>query len=159
MGPFVELTLDDWHYTLRNELDLVFYASKAVWQHLIDRGGGVIINTSSISAIRGAAFFQQAAHGAAKGGVLSLTNHLAAAGAPYRIRANAILPGMTRTPSTEFLFATPDSPGSKLASAHPLGRTGLAEDVAKLALFLASDDAWYINCAAIPIDGGQATIE
>ncbi len=159
VGPFIDLSLDDWHYTLRNELDLVFYASKAVWQHLIARGGGVIINTSSISAIRGAAFFQQAAHGAAKGGVMSFTNHLAAAGAPHRIRANAILPGLTRTPSTEFLFATSDSPGSKLAAAHPLGRPGYAEDIAKLALFLASDDAWYINAAAIPIDGGQATIE
>jgi NAD(P)-dependent dehydrogenase (short-subunit alcohol dehydrogenase family) len=97
--------------------------------------------------------------GTAKGGVLSLTNHLAAAGGPHRIRANAILPGMTCTPSTEFLFATPDSPGSKLEAKHPLGRVGRAEDVAKLALFLASDDAAYINWAAIPIDGGDTVIE
>ena len=159
VGPFVDLTLDDWHYTIQNELDLIFYACKAVWPHMIASGGGAIINTSSISAIRGAAFFQQAAHGAAKGGVLSVTNHLAAAGGPHRIRANAILPGLIRTPSTEFLFATEESPGSMLAAANPLGRVGYAEDVAKLALFLASDDAWYINAAAIPVDGGQATIE
>lgn len=159
VGPFVDLSLDDWHYTIQNELDLIFYACKAVWPHMIASGGGAIINTSSISAIRGAAFFQQAAHGAAKGGVLSITNHLAAAGGPYRIRANAILPGLIRTPSTEFLFATADSPGSKMAAANPLGRVGYAEDVVKLAAFLASDDAWYINAAAIPVDGGQATIE
>jgi meso-butanediol dehydrogenase / (S,S)-butanediol dehydrogenase / diacetyl reductase len=159
VGPFVDMTLDDWHFCIANELDLVYYSSKAVWPHLIARGGGAIINVSSISAIRGAAFFQQAAHGAAKGGVLSFTNHLAAAGAPHRIRANSILPGLIRTPSTEFLFEADDSPGSTLARANPLGRVGAPEDVVNLAMFLASDDAWYINCAAIPVDGGQSVIE
>jgi len=159
VGPWDDLTVDDWHAGIRNELDLVFYACKVAWPHLVARGGGSIINIASIAAIRGAAFFQQAAHGAAKGGVLSLTYHLAAAGGPHRIRANAILPGLIRTPSTEFLFATPDSPGSKLGEANPLGRVGDADDIVKLAVFLASDDAWYINAAAIPVDGGQAVIE
>ncbi len=159
VGPWDDLTVDDWHAGIRNELDLVFYACKVVWPHLVTRGGGSIINVASIAAIRGAAFFQQAAHGAAKGGVLSFTYHLAAAGGPHRIRANAILPGLIRTPSTEFLFASPDSPGSMLAAANPLGRVGDADDVAKLAVFLASDDAWYINAAAIPLDGGQSVVE
>lgn len=158
VGPYDELTADDWHYTIRNELDIVHFVSKAAWPHLIARGGGCIINTASIAAVRGAAFFQQAAHGAAKGGVLAYTYHLAAAGGPHRIRANAILPGMIRTPSTEFLFHGPDAPSAKLAESNPLGRTGYPEDVAKLAVFLASDDAWYVNAAAIPVDGGQATI-
>jgi meso-butanediol dehydrogenase/(S,S)-butanediol dehydrogenase/diacetyl reductase len=159
VGPWDDLTVDDWHAGIRNELDLVFYACKAVWPHLVARGGGSIINIASIASIRGAAFFQQAAHGAAKGGVLSFTYHLAAAGGPHRIRANAILPGMIRTPSTEFLFARPDSPGSMLGAANPLGRVGEPDDVVKLAAFLASDDAWYINAAAIPVDGGQSMIE
>jgi meso-butanediol dehydrogenase/(S,S)-butanediol dehydrogenase/diacetyl reductase len=159
VGPWDDLTVDDWHAGIRNELDLVFFACKAAWPHLVARGGGSIINIASIASIRGAAFFQQAAHGAAKGGVLSFTYHLAAAGGPHRIRANAILPGMIRTPSTEFLFATPDSPGSKLGDANPLGRVGEPDDVVKLAAFLASDDAWYINAAAIPVDGGQSVIE
>lgn len=159
VGPWDDLTVDEWHAGIRNELDLVFYACKIIWPHLVARGGGSIINVASIAAIRGAAFFQQAAHGAAKGGVLSFTFHLAAAGGPHRIRANAILPGLIRTPSTEFLFATPDSPGSMLAAANPLGRVGEADDVAKLAAFLASDDAAYINAAAIPVDGGQCVIE
>ena len=159
VGPWDDLTVDDWHAGIRNELDLVFYACRAVWPHLVARGGGSIINIASIASIRGAAFFQQAAHGAAKGGVLSFTYHLAAAGGPHQIRANAILPGMIRTPSTEFLFATPESPGSKLGAANPLGRVGEPDDVVKLAAFLASDDAWYINAAAIPVDGGQSVIE
>ncbi len=158
VGPFVDLTPEDWQYTLRNELDLVYYTTAAAWPHLVARGGGVVLNTASIAATRGAAFFQQAAHGAAKGGVLAFTYHVAAAGAPHRIRANAILPGLIRTPSTEFLFASEDSPGTKLAAANPLGRAGHPDDVAKLAVFLASDDAWYINAVAIPVDGGQAAI-
>ena len=159
VGPWEDLTVEGWHAGIRNELDLVFYACKIVWPHLVARGGGSIINIASIASIRGAAFFQQAAHGAAKGGVLAFTYHLAAAGGPHRIRANAILPGLIRTPSTEFLFDSPDAPGSTLAAANPLGRVGEADDVAKLAAFLASDDAWYINAAAIPVDGGQSVIE
>jgi NAD(P)-dependent dehydrogenase (short-subunit alcohol dehydrogenase family) len=159
VGPWDDLTVEGWHAGIKNELDLVFYACKIAWPHLVARGGGSIINVASIASIRGAAFFQQAAHGAAKGGVLSFTYHLAAAGGPHRIRANAILPGLIRTPSTEMLFASPDAPGSKLAATNPLGRVGEADDVAKLAAFLASDDAWYINAAAIPVDGGQSVIE
>jgi NAD(P)-dependent dehydrogenase (short-subunit alcohol dehydrogenase family) len=158
VGPYVDMSSDDWHYTIKNELDIVHFVCQAAWAHL-QASGGSIINVASIASIRGAAFFQQAAHGASKGGVLSYTYHLAAAGAPHRIRANAILPGLIRTPSTEFLFATPDLPGSQMAAANPLGRAGQAEDVVNLALFLASDEAWYINAAAIPVDGGQAVIE
>lgn len=158
VGPFAEMSDDDWHYTIRNELDLVYHASKAVWPHLVARGGGVVINTASVAAIRGALFAEQAAHGAAKGGVLALTYHLAASGGRHRIRANAILPGMIRTPSTEFLFTDPDGPGWELARANPLGRVGEPEDVAKVAAFLASDDAWFVNAAAIPVDGGASVI-
>lgn len=158
VGPFTELTADDWHYTIRNELDLVYHASRAVWPHLVARGGGSVINTASIAAIRGAVFTEQAAHGAAKGGVLAFTYHLAASGGPHRIRANAILPGMIRTPSTEFLFTDPDGPGWELARANPLGRVGEPDDVAKVAVFLASDDAWFVNAAAIPVDGGASVV-
>ena len=117
-----------------------------------------MINTASIAGVRGAVFTEQAAHGAAKGGVLAFTYHLAASGGPHRIRANAILPGMIRTPSTEFLFTDPDGPGWELARANPLGRVGEADDVAKVAAFLASDDAWFVNGAAIPVDGGASIV-
>jgi len=158
VGPFSELTPEDWHHTIRNELDLVYFAAKAAWPHLVARGGGAVINTASIAAVRGAVFTEQAAHGAAKGGVLAFTYHLAASGGPHRIRANAILPGMIRTPSTEFLFTDPDGPGWELARANPLGRVGEADDVAKVAAFLASDDAWFVNGAAIPVDGGASIV-
>ena len=160
MSAFAEVSADDWHYTIRHDLDIVFYVTSAAWPHLIARGGGSIINMASMSAIRGAAFHQQAAHGAAKGGVLSVTYHFAAAGGPHRIRANAIMPGLIRTPATEAdgMYDTPDSPGFMMGAANPLGRTGMPEDVAKLALFLASDDSFYVNATGIPIDGGQSVI-
>jgi meso-butanediol dehydrogenase / (S,S)-butanediol dehydrogenase / diacetyl reductase len=89
VGPFEELTWDDWQFVLRNELDLIFTVTKAAWPHLKAGGGGLVINTASVSAWRGAAFTEQAAHGAAKGGVLALTRHLAASGARDQIRANS----------------------------------------------------------------------
>ena len=84
----------------------------------------------------------------------------AATGGPHRIRANAIMPGLIRTPATEAdgLYDTPDSPGFLMGAANPLGRTGTPEDVAKLAVFLASDDSFYVNATGIPIDGGQSVI-
>jgi NAD(P)-dependent dehydrogenase (short-subunit alcohol dehydrogenase family) len=158
VGRFDELDPDLWSYVMHNELDLVYLVSRAVWPHLVARGGGVIVNTASISALRGARFQQQAAHGAAKGGVLALTYHLAAAGAEHGIRANAILPGMIRTPSTEHLFADPSHPVHELVASNPLGRAGTADDVAKVALFLASDDAAYVNATSITVDGGHSVL-
>ena len=70
------------------------------------------------------------------------------------------MPGLIRTPATEAdgMYDTPDSPGFLMGAANPLGRTGTPEDVAKLAVFLASDDSFYVNATGIPIDGGQSVI-
>jgi len=157
VGPFDDLTWEDWQFTLRNELDLIFTVTKAAWPHL-KRSGGVIINTASVSAWRGAAFTEQAAHGAAKGGVLAMTRHLAASGAPHGIRANSISPGLIVTPQIAHFFEDPSHPMHGMASSHPLGRLGEPQDVARVALFLASDDAAYLNAIDIVVDGGQSVI-
>jgi meso-butanediol dehydrogenase / (S,S)-butanediol dehydrogenase / diacetyl reductase len=158
VGPFEELTPEDWYYTIRNELDLIYTVTKAAWPHLIARGKSVIINTASVSAYRGAAFAPQAAHGAAKGGVLSITRHLAASGAPHGIRANSISPGLIVTAQTRPFLDDPSNPMNEMARTHPLGRLGEPEDVARVALFLASDDAAYLNAIDIVVDGGQSVI-
>jgi NAD(P)-dependent dehydrogenase (short-subunit alcohol dehydrogenase family) len=155
VGPFEELTWDDWQFVLRNELDLIYTVTKAAWPHL---GGGVTINTASVSAWRGAAFTEQAAHGAAKGGVLALTRHLAASGARLGIRANSISPGLIVTPQIAEFLEDPEHPMHAMRESHPLGRLGEPLDVARVALFLASDDAAYLNAVDIVVDGGQSVI-
>jgi NAD(P)-dependent dehydrogenase (short-subunit alcohol dehydrogenase family) len=158
VGPFEDLSPDDWYYTIRNELDLIYTVTKAAWPHLIARGESVIVNTASVSAYRGAAFAPQAAHGAAKGGVLAITRHLAASGAPHGIRANSISPGLIITAQTRGFLEDPVHPMNDMARNHPLGRLGEPEDVARVALFLASDDARYLNAIDIVVDGGQSVI-
>jgi meso-butanediol dehydrogenase / (S,S)-butanediol dehydrogenase / diacetyl reductase len=157
VGPFEDLTWEDWEFTLHNELDLIFTVTKAAWPHLAARRGA-IINTASVSAHRGATFTEQAAHGAAKGGVLAITRHLAAAGAKHGIRANSISPGLIVTPQIEPFLEDPAHPMHGMARSHPLGRLGQPDDVARVALFLASDDAAYVNAVDIVVDGGQSLI-
>jgi meso-butanediol dehydrogenase / (S,S)-butanediol dehydrogenase / diacetyl reductase len=158
VGRFAEMTWDDWRFTLHNELDLIFTVTSAAWPHLVARGGGVIINTASVSAHRGATFIEQAGHGAAKGGVLAITRHLAASGARHGIRANSISPGLIVTPQIEPFLGEPGHPVHEMLHTHPLGRLGRPDDVARVALFLASDDAAYLNAVDIVIDGGQSLI-
>jgi meso-butanediol dehydrogenase / (S,S)-butanediol dehydrogenase / diacetyl reductase len=158
VGPFAEMTWDDWRFTLRNELDLIFTVTSAAWPHLVARGSGVIINTASVSAYRGATFIEQAGHGAAKGGVLAITRHLAASGARHGVRANSISPGLTVTPQIEPFLDEPGHPVHEMLRTHPLGRLGQPEDVARVALFLASEDAAYLNAIDIVVDGGQSVI-
>ncbi len=158
VGPFAEMTWDDWRFTLHNELDLIFTVTTAAWPHLIARGGGTVINTASVSAHRGATFVEQAAHGAAKGGVLAFTRHLAASGARHNIRANSISPGLIVTPQIEPFLEERGHPVHEMLRTHPLGRLGTPDDVARVALFLASDEAAYLNAVDIVVDGGQSLI-
>jgi meso-butanediol dehydrogenase/(S,S)-butanediol dehydrogenase/diacetyl reductase len=157
-GSVDELAVEDWLFTTRNELDLVFYAIRAVWPHLRRRGGGAIVNVGSISGTRGAWFMPQNAHGATKGGVLGLTYQLAVEGGPLGIRVNAVSPALTRTPATEALLSDPDSPFDLAKARIPLGRIGEPEDIARAALFLASDEASYITGVNLPVDGGTAAV-
>ncbi len=157
-GTPPDVTPEDWAFSNRHEIDIVWFPTHAAWPHLVAAGGGSIINVGSVSAIRVTRAFPQLPHGTAKGAVQSMTIHLAAAGGPHRIRANVILPGLTMGASTDRLFATPDGPGHHIAAGNPLGRVGLPDDVAKLAAFLASEDAFYLNGAAIPLDGGQSIV-
>ena len=157
-GPLTELSDDDWHFTISNELDIVWYSVRAAWPELVRRGGGSVINVASIAAKLGARFVGQVPHGSAKGGVLAMTKHLVVAGGPHGIRVNAILPGLIYTPETARFIDDPDGPLPGILAKIPLGRYGRADEVAKLAAFLASDDAAFITGAEIAIDGGDGSV-
>lgn len=157
-GALTELSYADWAYTIRNELDIVFLVTKAAWPHLIARGSGSVINVGSIVASRGAWFTPQNAHGAAKGGVVSLTRHLVIEGGPHRIRVNSVSPAMTETPQTRPMLRDPDGPAEEILSRVPLRRWGQPVDVAYAILFLASDEAAHISGADVPVDGGAAVV-
>jgi meso-butanediol dehydrogenase/(S,S)-butanediol dehydrogenase/diacetyl reductase len=158
LGSFGEQSFADWEFTIDNELHLPFHCTRAAWPHLIAAGGGVVINVGSVAAVRGAAFVGMSAHGAAKAACVSFTRHLCAAGADHGIRAVAVSPGMIRTPATQPHFDDPSNPTETLAAMTPSRRTGEPEDVARVAAFLASDDASYINGANIMVDGGVSAM-
>lgn len=158
LGPFGEQPFEDWAFTIDNELHLPFLCTQAAWPHLIEGGGGVVINVGSVAALRGVAFAPMGAHGAAKAGVLSFTRHLAVAGSEHSIRAVSITPGMIRTPATQPMFDDPSNQADVLRAATPSRRTGEPEDVARVAAFLASDDASFVNGANVVVDGGISVV-
>lgn len=161
-APVEEMTWEQWHFTVRNELDLIYWACHLAWPYLKEAaprspGGASIINTASGSGMVGIPAIGFLAHAATKGGVIALTRQLAAEGGPLHIRANSISPGLIETPATENLLRNPEF-RMGFTRGVPLGRLGTPEDIANMALFLASDEAAYVTGANIPVDGGMTAV-
>lgn len=158
-GAIDELSIEEWDFTMRNELSLVYYTVRAAWPHLKAHGGGSIINVGSIAALRGVEFMPQNAHSTAKGGVLSLTLQLVVEGGPHGIRANAISPGLVETPNTAPMLADPPDRMKKVVLDRiPLGRHGQSADVVNAAIFLASDESSWVSGTNIVVDGGGSVL-
>jgi NAD(P)-dependent dehydrogenase (short-subunit alcohol dehydrogenase family) len=141
-----------WERTLAVNLTGVFLSCKSAIPAMRAAGGGSIVTAGSIVAIMGAAV-PQLAYTASKGGVVALTREIAIQYARQNIRANAICPGPIETPLTHMLFDTPEKLERRRVH-MPMGRFGQAPEIAKLALFLASDEASFITAASYVIDGG-----
>jgi NAD(P)-dependent dehydrogenase (short-subunit alcohol dehydrogenase family) len=153
MAWLADMSADDWSFTLRHELDLIFFASQAVWPYMLQQGGGAIINVASVSGKIAYKVLPGVAHSAAKGGVIALTKHMAMEGGPHNIRVNSISPGLVRTPSTERHMADPAWSEAMLGKIM-LGRAGLPADVVPAAIYLASDEASWVTGSDLAIDGG-----
>lgn len=157
-GRLLDCTDDDWDLTIATNLSAIFWACRAALPHMLAGDGGSIVNTASTLGIIGSEGY--VAYGAAKAGLVGLTKQLAAEYGP-KVRANVIAPGSIDTP--RFRRVLDKTPGSEkfvkmLTKTMPLRRLGVAEDIAGIALFLASDLSAYTSGAVVPGDGGLAAM-
>ncbi len=147
-----EMSYEQWSKTLREELDLVFHACQAVFPYLVKRGGGSIVNVGSTSAHVAYKVLPALAHMAAKGGVVAMSKQIAMEGGKHGIRCNTISPGLVETAQTRAFINDPQWLGP-MRDKLMLGRVGQPEDIAPLALYLASDESSWVTGADFHIDG------
>jgi NAD(P)-dependent dehydrogenase (short-subunit alcohol dehydrogenase family) len=152
-GTVETIPLEKWDLALDVNVRAIYLVSRAAVPHLRAAGGGSIVNTSSVSAFRGSRGRPSHAYAASKGAVLALTRAMAASYGADRIRVNAICPGTIRTRLTADIVEGVERETSA-GRGIPLGRVGEPEDIARCALFLASDDSSWISGTEIVVDGG-----
>ncbi|MEZ4859838.1 MAG: glucose 1-dehydrogenase [Caldilineaceae bacterium] len=147
------LTFDEttWDLNLAVVLKSVFLCSKAVLPAMIERKQGAIVNIASVNGLTG---LGEEAYSAAKAGVINLTRNMAIKYGQHNVRVNVICPGTIQTPIWQSKVAEDPQIFAKLARWYPLGRVGQPEDIAKAALYLASDDAAWVTGTTLTVDGG-----
>jgi NAD(P)-dependent dehydrogenase (short-subunit alcohol dehydrogenase family) len=149
----LETSLEAWQRVQDVNLKSVFLCCKHGIPHLLEAGGGSVINTASFVAVMGAAV-SQASYTASKGGVLALSRELGVEFARRGVRVNALCPGPVNTPLLQELFAKDPEKAARRLIHLPMGRFAEAEEMAKAVLFLASDDSSYITASTFLVDGG-----
>jgi NAD(P)-dependent dehydrogenase (short-subunit alcohol dehydrogenase family) len=157
-GSVADATEEDWDRCFAVNVKGTFLFSRAAVPHLARAGGGAIVNQGSVAALVGIANF--AAYCAAKGAIVALSRSMAIDLAPQRIRVNAICPGTVFTPLMEpMLRARGDGDLeaglAKTTVKYPIGRLGTPEEIARVALFLASDEASFLTGSVVTADGGM----
>ncbi|MET3194781.1 glucose 1-dehydrogenase [Bacillus sp. OAE603] len=147
----VDLEEDEWDSVIDINLKSVFLGIKYAVPELIKSGNGVIINTSSLLGLKGRKLVS--AYNASKGGVVLLTQNAALEYGKYQIRVNAIAPGVIDTNIID-MWKKDERKWPIISKANALGRVGNPDEVAAVALFLASDEASFITGVTLPVDGG-----
>lgn len=148
---FRNMTPEDWNKVMRTNLDSMFNMTKQVYEGMVERRWGRIINIASVNATKGA--FGQVNYAAAKAGVLGFTKALALEGAKHGVTVNAISPGYFETP---IVASIPQAIlDTKILPQIPVGRMGQPKEVAALVSYLASEDASFVTGANVGINGGQ----
>ena len=151
-GPLLELDPDDWRAVVDVNLTGTFVTATAVARRMVASGrGGAVVTVTSMNGV--APGPNAGAYGATKAGIARLTQQMALEWAPQGIRANAVAPGLVDAGMSEPIYAD-DDVRRRRAERVPLGRLGTAEDVARVVLFLLSDDAAYVNGVELLVDGG-----
>ncbi|GHV44196.1 oxidoreductase [Synergistales bacterium] len=156
-GNIEETSLADWERTMNTNVTGVFLMSKFAAPKLRARGGGVIVNVSSVVAVKGVV--NRAAYSASKGAVLSLTKAMAADYLADHIRVNSVCPGTVHTPSLDQRIASSPDPEKALRdfiARQPMRRLGKADEIATAILFAACDEAAFMNGTNILIDGSMS---
>jgi NAD(P)-dependent dehydrogenase (short-subunit alcohol dehydrogenase family) len=148
-----DITDDEWHNNRRDEVDLVFYLTRAAWPHL-KASHGVIVNTASLNASLSFKNLGSLAHTTSKAGIIGMTRQLAMEGRTHGIRANSISPGLIETNQTREQLKDPAWAEAMLGKTL-LGRLGRPEEIANVALFLASSESSYVTGTDIVADGGM----
>ncbi|HWD64942.1 MAG TPA: SDR family oxidoreductase [Solirubrobacteraceae bacterium] len=151
----LDTSLEAWERVQHANLRSVFLCCKHGIPHLLDSGGGSVINTASFVAVMGAAT-SQISYTASKGGVLALSRELGVEFARRRVRVNALCPGPVDTPLLRELYAKDPEQAARRLVHVPMGRFGRAEEIAAAALFLASDDSSFMTAQTLLVDGGIA---
>ena len=151
IAPIAQSNPDDWRRTIDINLNGVYYGLRHQLEHMTARGTGSVVNVSSILGTNGQA--NSAAYVSAKHAVVGLTKTAALEVSPHGIRVNAVGPGYINTPLLE---GAPQELLDGLVALHPIGRLGVAEEVATLIVFLLSDDAAFITGSYHLVDGGYS---
>jgi len=148
--PFLDITPEEWDRVLAVDLTGVFHVAQTAARHMMERGGGVILQTASTNGLVGHRYY--ADYNACKAGVIELTRSMALELAP-RVRVNAVAPGYVLTPMqrAEYTDAMLEEVNRKI----PLGRHATPEEIAGLFAYLASDDGAYLTGQVFVIDGGE----
>lgn len=148
----LETTFETWRQTMRLNLDVPFLLSQALGKGMIERGRGSIVNLSSVLGLTSTR--NQCAYVSSKHGLVGMTKAMAVEWGQFGIRVNAIAPGLIETDMSRFVWENPMLL-NPMVSRIPMGRIGVVSEIAKVATFLASDAASYINGHTIPVDGGR----
>jgi NAD(P)-dependent dehydrogenase (short-subunit alcohol dehydrogenase family) len=149
----LDTSVESWDKVQNVNLKSVFLCCKYGIPHLLDNGGGSIINTASFVAVMGAAV-SQISYTASKGGVLAMSRELGVEFARKGIRVNALCPGPVNTPLLQELFAKDPEKAQRRFEHLPPGRFAEVTELAHGALFLASDESTYVNASTFMVDGG-----
>jgi NAD(P)-dependent dehydrogenase (short-subunit alcohol dehydrogenase family) len=159
VGTAEQITEVQWDQTFNINVRGLWLLSRSVVPHMRKAGGGSIINMASVLGINGAR--NRAAYASSKGAVILLTKCMAIDHGPDNIRVNAICPAFVETDLTAEVLRKardPDSARRERIGAHPIGRLGEPEDIAGMAVYLASDESRWVTGAVLPVDGGYLAV-